>query len=59
MFAGGLSMEQRKRLTIAVELVTDPRLLFLDGMSTSPTLSFSIYSFMLQSPHLVWTRKPP
>jgi hypothetical protein len=25
-------MEQRKRLTIAVELVTDPRLLFLDGI---------------------------
>ena len=31
MFAGGLSMEQRKRLTIAVELVADPQLLFLDG----------------------------
>lgn len=30
MRAGDLSMEQRKRLTIAVELVSDPQLLFLD-----------------------------
>jgi ABC-type multidrug transport system ATPase subunit len=30
MMAGALSMEQRKRLTIAVELVSDPQLLFLD-----------------------------
>ena len=31
MIAENLSLEQRKRVTIAVELVTDPRLLFLDG----------------------------
>lgn len=32
MYAGELSMEQRKRLNIAVELVSDPQLLFLDGI---------------------------
>lgn len=32
LFCGGLSLEQKKRVTIAVELVADPELLFLDGM---------------------------
>jgi len=32
--ASGLSTEQRKRLTIGVELVTNPSVLFLDEPST-------------------------
>lgn len=32
---GGLSFEQRKRLSIGVELVSNPSIIFLDGMSLS------------------------
>ena len=37
---GGLSFEQRKRLSIAVELVSNPSILFLDEVSIETTQCF-------------------
>jgi hypothetical protein len=42
----GISVEERKRLTIGMELVAKPRILFLDGMVLAIFhFSFSIFPF--------------
>ena len=39
--ATGLSVEQRKRLTIAVELVANPSVIFMDEPTTGARASFA------------------
>ena len=39
----GLSVEQRKRLTIAVELVANPSVIFMDEPTTGARISRTLY----------------
>lgn len=64
----GISVEERKRLTIGMELVAKPHILFLDGIPLSlpsssflpsPLLIFGTFVyFIAQSLRLVSTRSP-
>ena len=55
----GLSVEQRKRLTIAVELVANPSVIFMDEPTSGACLLYLYISFALHmqghSPSLVAT----
>lgn len=44
--SNGLSTQQRKRLTIAVELVANPSIIFMDD-PTSTIVSLHYYSFLM------------
>ena len=47
----GLSVEQRKRLTIAVELVANPSIVFMDEpTSGNPPCNFIVTVFLVQTP---------
>lgn len=43
----GLSVEQRKRLTIAVELVANPSIVFMDEPTSGACLLASLPAFLL------------
>ena len=53
--AGGLSMEQMKRLTIAVELVANPSVVFMDEPTSGMQPCCSGFLLLLRS----WHFRPP
>ncbi|KAI3816188.1 hypothetical protein L1987_15879 [Smallanthus sonchifolius] len=59
----GLSTEQRKRLTIAVELVANPSIIFMDEPSLTQGCSYchanAIVDEKRWSSHLCWTSRSP
>ena len=45
----GLSVEQRKRLTIAVELVANPSIVFMDEPTSGESLTGTVRWFLFSS----------